>query len=188
MGLPMSLCAIVVQTPTYCSETCPSLCLRAKDHLRTPKWRPSRGTAPHKKTSPAAQRTGRHRRVATRERASGTPTEERASDCVTGAVRGYVRPRPRKRHGAQALCNFTFTQPVTGGSCRERHASRPALSGYGSPVRLRPSFSSSGWVCGHQNFGSIVVLVVSGPHQGSSLLLDLSIAVASVSQFQKSSK
>ena len=51
------------------------------------------------------------------------------------AVCGYVRPLPRRRRGAQALRNSTFTQPVTGGGCSVRHVTCPALSGYGAPAR-----------------------------------------------------
>ena len=47
-----------------------------KDHLEDTRWRSSRGTAPHKKTSLAAQRTGSHRRVATRKDDGRLPSDK----------------------------------------------------------------------------------------------------------------
>ena len=47
--------------------------LWAKDQPEDTRWRSSRGTTPHKKTSLAAQRTGGHRRVATRKTTGGYP-------------------------------------------------------------------------------------------------------------------
>ena len=73
--------------------------------------------SPHTLLKGRVQRSGlAARRVATRK-ATGdpAPTEERAMR--KRAVCGYVRPQPRKKRGTEALCNFTFTQPVTGGSC-----------------------------------------------------------------------
>ena len=58
------------------------------------------------KASPAAQQTGGHRREATREQA--TQRARKSSVWV---------PRPRRRRGAQALCNSAFTQPVAVGGC-----------------------------------------------------------------------
>ena len=68
---------------------------------------------------------------------SGDHEGDRRPSVRDRAVRVYVRPRPRRRRGAQALCNSTFTQPVAVGGCRVRHAHRPALRGHMSPAGLR---------------------------------------------------
>ena len=43
-------------TEFHISSPVPSMSLRAKDHLEGTKWRSPRGTAPHRKSRPAAQR------------------------------------------------------------------------------------------------------------------------------------
>ena len=61
-GLPMShCCAVMIQSPLLKGRVHACACGQ-KDHLRTPRW-----PAPHRKSRPAAQRTGGHRRVATRK-------------------------------------------------------------------------------------------------------------------------
>ena len=70
----MSLCAFIL------FRDVPSMCLRAKRRPEDTRGRPSRGTAPKRKTSAAAQRTGGHREVATRKATGDTATtEERAT-------------------------------------------------------------------------------------------------------------
>ena len=65
-------CAVKTQSPHTLLKDVSSMCLRAKDHLEDTRWRSSRASAPQRKTSPAAQRTGGRRGVATRK-ATGDP-------------------------------------------------------------------------------------------------------------------
>ena len=72
----------------WCPRVSPkstSCACRQKTTLRTPRWRSSRGTAPHKKTSPAAQRTGGHQRVTTRKTTGDLATRRGAGDPAKGA-------------------------------------------------------------------------------------------------------
>ena len=66
------LCGHDSVSPHTVQETCPACACGQKITLRTPRWRPSRASAPHRKTRPAAQRSGGHQGVATRK-ATGVP-------------------------------------------------------------------------------------------------------------------
>ena len=93
--------------------------LRAKDHLEGTKVAAfPRYCAPQKVQTGSAA-AGGHRGVATRKATGDPATHGGAGDPAQEkrAVCGYVRPWPRRRRGTQALCNSTFTQPVTGGGC-----------------------------------------------------------------------
>ena len=82
------------------AHQCPACACGQKTTLRAPRWRPSRGTAPRKKTCPAAQRTGGHRRVATRKVTDDRATRRGAVDPVrrsewTMVLRyGHLRSAP----------------------------------------------------------------------------------------------
>ena len=112
--LPMYLCcAVMIQSPHVLLKGRVHSCLRVKRPPEDTGWRPSQGTAPDR------QRSGwRPPRSGDQDR------EERAIACEKS---GYVWPRPRRRRGAQAQSDSTFTQPRSGGGCRVRHASCPAL-------------------------------------------------------------
>ena len=99
-------CAVMIQSPTYCSRVVSSMCLRAKDHLEGTKVAafPSL-CAPRK--SPGRQRSGLA--AATKEwrpgrrRATRLPTEERATQrvCKSSAwVRATVSSKKARRTGA----------------------------------------------------------------------------------------
>ena len=64
---------------------CPACAFGQKTTLRAPRWRSSRGTAPNRKSRPAAQRTGGHRGVATRKTTSDLTTRRGAGDPVRRA-------------------------------------------------------------------------------------------------------
>ena len=92
-------CLRVTSEPTS-AHPCLSVCLRAKRPPEDTRWRSSRGTAPHKKSSLAAQRTGGHRRVTTRKttgdlatrRGAGDP--ERRAEWMTVLRCGHLRSAP----------------------------------------------------------------------------------------------
>ena len=107
--------------------------------LRAPGWRSSRASAPHRKTSPAAQRTGGHRRVATRK-TTGDPAAHRGAGDPETADGGIRMRRPEKRGPSRrALSRSTMLRV------------REAESGYLWPSRvggLRSSFTASFFVDG----------------------------------------
>ena len=76
--LPMCLCcAVMTQSPHITAQGVSSMCLRAKDHLRTP----SAGLpAPNRKSRLAAQRSAATRGVATLKAMGDPATHERAGD------------------------------------------------------------------------------------------------------------
>ena len=79
-GLPMShCCAVMIQSPLLKGRVHACACGQ-KDHLRTPRW-----PAPHRKSRPAAQRSGGHRGVATRKATGDPATRRGAGDPETRA-------------------------------------------------------------------------------------------------------
>ena len=82
------------------AHQCPACACGQKTTLRAPRWRSSRGTAPKTKSRPAAQRTGGHRRVATRKttgdlttrRGAGHPV--RRAEWMTVLRYGHLRSAP----------------------------------------------------------------------------------------------
>ena len=82
------------------AHQCPACAFGQKTTLRAPRWRSSRASAPTRKTSQAAQRTGGHRRVATRETTGDLATRRGAGDPETRAEWmkvsrcGHLRPAP----------------------------------------------------------------------------------------------
>ena len=70
-------------TRVHFSSPVSSMCLRAKRPPEDTRWPSSRGTAPRKKASPAAQRTGGHQRVTTRNTTGGLTTPTNGTDPET---------------------------------------------------------------------------------------------------------
>ena len=90
-----------------------------KDHLRTPGGGLPEPLRPTRKVQTGGAAVCRPPRSGDQE-GNGRPGYPRRSgqpSVPDRAVYGHVRPRPRRRRGAKTLCNFTFTQPVTGGGC-----------------------------------------------------------------------
>ena len=79
------LCGHDSVSPRTAQETSPACACGQKTTLRAPRRRPSRASAPHRKSSPAAQRTGGHRRVATRKATGDLTTRRGAVDPVRRA-------------------------------------------------------------------------------------------------------
>ena len=111
-GLPIShCCAVVTQSPhTLLKGRIHACACGQKTTLRAPRWRPSRASAPHKKTRPAAQRSGGHRGVATRKVTGDLATHGGAGDpasekeqCVGTCDRGLEKAR---RTGAVELLRY----------------------------------------------------------------------------------
>ena len=75
-----NVCAVVTPSPHTLLKRVSSMCLRAKDHLRTLGGDLPEVLRPRRKSRPAAQRSGGHRRVASRKvTGDPAPTEERAT-------------------------------------------------------------------------------------------------------------
>ena len=111
-----------------CSPTSLPKCLACacgqKTTLRAPRWRSSRASAPRNKTSPAAQWTGGHRRVATRKTTGDPASHGGASDPET-ADGGIRMRRPEKRSPSRrALSHST----VIGAVQAEQGYLQPSLS------------------------------------------------------------
>ena len=81
----LSLWCLRVASESTSAHQCPACACGQKTTLRAPRWRSSRASAPHKKTSPAAQRNGGHRRVVTRKTTGDLATRRGAGDSQTRA-------------------------------------------------------------------------------------------------------
>ena len=86
-----------------------SMCQRAKRPPEDTRWRPSRGAAPCRKTSPVAQRTGGHQRVVTRK-ATGDLTSRREQAIPQTADGGIRTERARRGHLSRRSLRFSTTQ------------------------------------------------------------------------------
>ena len=76
----LSLWCLRVTFEVHSSSQCPACACGQKTTLRAPRWRSSRGTAPHRKSRPAAQRLAATKVWRPgRRRATRLPTEERAT-------------------------------------------------------------------------------------------------------------
>ena len=84
--------AMALQAPTNVPK-CPACACGQKTTLRAPRWRSSRGTAPHRKSRPAAQQLAATEEWRPgRRRATRQPAEERATQRRQMGMR-----RPEKR-------------------------------------------------------------------------------------------
>ena len=96
----LSLWCLRVSPESTSAHQCPTCACGQKTTLRAPKWRSSHASAPHRKTSPAVQRTGGHRRVATRKTTGDLATRrgardpERQVEWTTVLRNGHLRSAP----------------------------------------------------------------------------------------------
>ena len=96
----LSLWCIRVTSESTSAQKCPASAFRQKTTLRTPRWRSPRASAPNRKSRPAAQRTGGHRRVATRKTTGDLTTPRGAGDAkaraewITVSRHGHLRSAP----------------------------------------------------------------------------------------------
>ena len=119
--------AMALQSPPVCQGV-QQVPAGKKTTLRAPRWRSSRGTAPHRKTSPAAQRTVGHRRVATRK-TTGDLTTAGSRRPRDGRWWDTDRVRP-KRALVQAI--VVVLHEPTGWGAR-RYSQLSLFRGYGPP-------------------------------------------------------
>ena len=81
----LTLWCLRVTSESTSAHQCPACACGQKTTLRAPRWRSSRASAPHKKSSLAAQRTGGHQRVTTRKTTGDLATRRGAGHPVQRA-------------------------------------------------------------------------------------------------------
>ena len=104
------LCGHGSVSPRTAQETCPVCACGQKTTLRTPRWVPLRASAPHRKSRPAAQRSGGHQGEATRKATGDPATHGGAGDkaceqeqCVGTCDRGLKEGPAHRRCGTSPL-------------------------------------------------------------------------------------
>ena len=158
----LSFWCLRVSPKSTSAQQCPACACGQKTILRAPRWRSSRGTAPNRKSRPAAQRTGGHRGVATRKTTGDLTTRRGAGDPVRRAEwmtvfrYGHLRSAPvvvnavyagsgNRLHSLQrshALWRFPDGLPplcrCTNASAHPREQAITVVRAEGSEVSRRP--------------------------------------------------
>ena len=141
----LSLWCLRVSPKSTSAHQCPACACGQKTTLRAPRWRSSRASAPRKKSSLAAQRTGGHRRVATRKTPGDLSTRRGASDPERRAEWMTVSRHGHLRSAQVVVDNCLRTeweQPTLRAPPVGHHALRRLLDGF-LPLLRRANASAS---------------------------------------------